>query len=1300
MRQIIIFLAVLLFVVSPVYAYELGNVNFNIEYNQITDKDVYPSDVPYYLRKVYTPICFECDLPVMVKYDGTLTPSYISLDANTKTNINWRLEKLIQKDDLKNKDITVLTKITENIDVPVETCSYNIINDTEVPYNCKINIEVRQREVWKWISIFDTTLNIQKGEPIFINFRASRSPTLENYSTDYIPTIAGFEFTELAWFNTSNLKRKPITIGSSNGTFNGYALSETILYDADMQSDFSDIAEFTCRNSTGDEVSTGYWMETYTASTSALMHWNATYLNASNKCWFYYGNASATSKSDPTTVFDYWNDMDYTDTADASTDGWTMGGSGSKAWNLTSGSPTSNGKTIWASNNGGGGGLDMVFYKVLPKGFSGNWRMRMNYAIMGSSGWLAVGLHNSSYTVTTVHWSGATFMEDATYHRSVFCDNDSCPSDGTPGNWANDDDNFHKGELQYVANNNARYIWDGLSVLNFSNTEAIINGHDIVKIYSDSNGKNGTIDWIFIDQQVFPSPTVTVGSEESVPAVSVSYKNPTPANTTILVNYAYVNVTANSTDADIDSCVVSVDGTKYDMVQVGTGTDITCYYNATSLSEGHHTIQITSNDTNNVTGTSTIRGFTVDNNDPVVAIQVPATGSVLNSTNVTINFTVTETNMDSCWYSITSTDSITGVSGVWNQSNVSLAGCSNITISASTIGNITLTIYSNSTGNRIGSATRSFKIPYVVLKNESFTGTVFETGVTSFYITFNESINTVTTGNATLTYNGTTYVMTRSYVNNTANYTINHVSVPLVINNGSTVNFYINHTYTSTNGTAYTTQYSTLTQAVKWSYEVNNITSDKGNYTTGEQINITTNIRKYVNNATIVVNITYNNADHTTTETVDTAVLSRFLMENYVPVVAVTSNFTYNASVYVTFGGITRTMYSLNGTFNVSVLSITNCSVGDQILNFTIYNETTRTDKIAANMNLLFTVWKEGSATHNNFTFEAAGSNSYVYCLSPTGETAYVNSTIEYWNHTNTQRDYFLVNAEVSTPVENINLYVLDGSLAYITKLNVQNSDASDLANGIVRIQRFYVANNSFITIAMSRTDFEGTGITRLAADDVFYRFIVYDSDGTLLQEFQSTKVVPDATTNIAEFNLRVSSTPTGQFYTYSDRIGYSCSYVTGTDTITCTVSDSTGLVVTTRLLVEKLGVVTWTTICDDTLTGTTNTHTCTLGSDSAKNETYRYQLTASTSTSSTLLKIDFVEHKGASLYGMVGLFAALVLFLLFVMLGNYDPAISMTMGIISLIIAYASGMLVIGLSALISIVVVFALLIWKMRGS
>ena len=111
--------------------------------------------------------------------------------------------------------------------------------------------------------------------------------------------------------------------------------------------------------------------------------------------------------------------------------------------------------------------------------------------------------------------------------------------------------------------------------------------------------------------------------------------------------------------------------------------------NFSGLSDGVYFFNATANDTLGNTASLPIRNVTIDTIFPDIEIVVPSVNqSNTTNTNQDINFTVSDLNLDSCWYS-NDTFSI-------NRSLVCGTNLTNITWSE---GNHNITIYANDSAN-------------------------------------------------------------------------------------------------------------------------------------------------------------------------------------------------------------------------------------------------------------------------------------------------------------------------------------------------------------------------------------------------------------------------------------------------------------------------------------------------------------------------------------------------------------------------------------------------------------------------
>ena len=111
------------------------------------------------------------------------------------------------------------------------------------------------------------------------------------------------------WYNTGWSSRKKVAISNPNATaYTNYPVKVTVLYDASMKTDFSDL-RFT--DSTGTAL-IPYFIESSVASASSTVWINVPSLPASGSAtvYMYYGNAAAADASDGSGTFTFYDSFE------------------------------------------------------------------------------------------------------------------------------------------------------------------------------------------------------------------------------------------------------------------------------------------------------------------------------------------------------------------------------------------------------------------------------------------------------------------------------------------------------------------------------------------------------------------------------------------------------------------------------------------------------------------------------------------------------------------------------------------------------------------------------------------------------------------------------------------------------------------------------------------------------------------------------------------------------------------------------------------------------------------------------
>ena len=257
---------------------------------------------------------------------------------------------------------------------------------------------------------------------------------------------------------------------------------------------------------------------------------------------------------------------------------------------------------------------------------------------------------------------------------------------------------------------------DELGMWNRSLTNA-----EVTQLYNDGNG----ITYIPIFDN---PPTVTLNSPTN--------------NSNFTVNSVVFNCSSEDDDLEPTDSILNVslliDGVINFTLLNSTASqqNISLQKNITSISDGDYNWTCTSADSNDNVGTTVTRLFSIDSTLPLINVTSPR--GIINfhssGTNLTLNWTVSDINLDSCWF-------------IYNETNISVTCSDNSTqFNITNINNVNLTFYANDTfGNEHSNFTNwSYKL---FANSINFNTTTYETTTESFFINISSDGTQTVTAN-------------------------------------------------------------------------------------------------------------------------------------------------------------------------------------------------------------------------------------------------------------------------------------------------------------------------------------------------------------------------------------------------------------------------------------------------------------------------------------------------------------------------------------------------------------------------
>lgn len=386
----------------------------------------------------------------------------------------------------------------------------------------------------------------------------------------------------------------------------------------------------------------------------------------------------------------------------------------------------------------------------------------------------------------------------------------------------------------------------------------------------------------------------------------------------------------------------------------------------------------------------------------------------------------------------------------------------------------------------------------------------------------------------------------------------------------------------------------------------------------------------------------------------------------------------------------TESNVSENETQTVYSPAFTNCSgtpaTSEEALILYLLGEDTDTP-ITGELELVIELLDYGS----NYSWNMSGQNNYTVCIYPAVAELEVDSFMQYTSTNWTTRNYYLDNAILTNDTQEINLYLQNESGSTQVSFSVLDYIGQSEEDVVISIQKHYIGDNVYKTVAMSKTDFQGAGYSYLELPNNWYRFIL-SRNGEILQTYSAMQLVDTSVT------FRLSSTAAGEWFDYYDNVGYSCTTSDVTNSTTCTVIDSSGLMANASLRVYKDSAgIGWLKICDDYSTSSSSTLTCSLGNTSG--QLYYYVLYLTFPDTYYTLDAEYLDYRSSQQYGTMGIAVALMLLIVMSMIGAYRPSIAVALSIVSVVLSYWGGFADIGYGAILALAISAGIGIYKMRS-
>lgn len=410
-----------------------------------------------------------------------------------------------------------------------------------------------------------------------------------------------------------------------------------------------------------------------------------------------------------------------------------------------------------------------------------------------------------------------------------------------------------------------------------------------------------------------------------------------------------------------------------------------------------------------------------------------------------------------------------------------------------------------------------------------------------------------------------------------------------------------------------------------------------------------------------------------------------------------TADFQYIFNWNVTIVSGTGTSYDTTDEITQYgyIIRITNCTYeGAPSETFQLKSELTGTS-LTGDLQVIFTAWAV-SGSSVVYSFNATGASSYTFCIVPNVSSYQANIQLTYNTTDYRDRTMYLYNVTMDNTTDTTVLYLLPTTMGSTIKIHVVDKDNNDVSGAVVKVQRYMYGVAPYAgwqDVQSFLTDGDGEGSAFIILNTVTYRYVVEENGEEVYSEDKNVlydgTVLQTLVLSIAETNIEWSQLNAG-FHPY-------CTYNNESYIERCYISDTSGLVTSTTMLVDKMEPLGKTNICSQTSSLSTITMQCSLGS--SPSGIYKIMLKVTVRSGNLYTYVfDPITISTEPLYGDNGIFIQILLIMGLMLVGAWNGGFALILGAGSLLIGSAIGVNVLTLPSIVGIIIVAMIILYKVR--
>jgi hypothetical protein len=368
------------------------------------------------------------------------------------------------------------------------------------------------------------------------------------------------------------------------------------------------------------------------------------------------------------------------------------------------------------------------------------------------------------------------------------------------------------------------------------------------------------------------------------------------------------------------------------------------------------------------------------------------------------------------------------------------------------------------------------------------------TGYESMKYPFNISFSFsgYTYANVGIVYNNSYYPAS----NPSGNLWAVNITAPFVTGNYTNNTFYFNYTRN-----AVVKNSTSSSHGIFWSFNPHNSGFSATSVLSGESIQA----YLYVANQTPMVVIVSALLQTTASTNVTTTYIGynngylNFSRTFNVP--SVTSNTSMNWTWYLIVNG-SRYMEFTTNNVSITTFDLVDCVGGLPTLSYTTYDEQTWAYAIGSNYYAKVDIWSGNLV--KSYSKQVLDATNIEWCITPSYASFNANVSLLYGNTSDyVQRSWYWNNMVLNNVSQNISVYVLNTSHAFLTEIDVQNQFGIRQSDIIVLFQKFNYSQGKYFNMTDAITTGTGGTFTYLEEFNTPYKILLYDRIGNLLNTYE-----------------------------------------------------------------------------------------------------------------------------------------------------------------------------------------------------